>query len=197
MIENKKKVGNKKKVMNSQVKIIKTNRVSKKFVNKPVSKSVNKNINNKNIINKEIIRVPIAAKLISILYFAFFVFFLLLGLLLLFSGFFFGVVGASVIESIPVLSVIGSIAGLIFIIIGIVFVLIGIMLLLVGIGLFRGRNWARIAVIIFSFIGVLMSVGGIMSFNILSILWSLFWLALDLVIAIYLIVSMDVKASFK
>ena len=65
-------------------------------------------------------------------------------------------------------------------------------IIVVGVKLWQGRNWARITVIVISFVFA--------SFSLLSVLLGEYWtfvdLAIDLIIGIYLLVSTEAKRYF-
>jgi hypothetical protein len=71
---------------------------------------------------------------------------------------------------------------------------------LLGWGLWKLKNWARIITIIFEVIGVLFSLLGLIGifahFNLFSLIWTLFWMAIYCLIIWYLL-KPDVKAAFK
>ena len=71
---------------------------------------------------------------------------------------------------------------------------------LLGWGLWKLKNWARIITIIFEVIFILLSLLGLLGilahFNIISLIWTLFWIAIYCLIIWYLL-KPDVKAAFK
>jgi hypothetical protein len=83
---------------------------------------------------------------------------------------------------------------------GIFIIIIGGVGLLVGIGLLKLKEWARIISIVFAGLGaglqLLGLVGSLSHFNIGAVIWTLFWLAIDVLIIWYL-VKPEVKAAFQ
>ncbi len=99
-------------------------------------------------------------------------------------------VGAGAIASylsgiIPFLGAIG--AGL-FIVVGIFLVLLAVLYFFIARGLWKGQNWARIVMIVLSFLGVLFALFGLPA-TIISLI-------INLAIALYLLLAKDVKAAF-
>ena len=134
-------------------------------------------------------KVPTLVKIISVLYYIGAVFIVIFGILL--------IAGAGFISSllsgfnIPVLGAIGS--GL-FIVAGVVMLLLGILEFFIARGLWKGRNWARIFVIIFSIIGILWAVFGFIQGSFMN---SAISLVLSGLIGGYLLFSHGVKEAFS
>ena len=72
--------------------------------------------------------------------------------------------------------------------------------LLLGFGLWKLKNWARILTIVVEVLWLLLFLLGLLGqlahFNIFSLIWSLFWIAICCLIIWYLLKA-DVKAAFK
>ena len=130
--------------------------------------------------------VPTGVKIISVLYYIGAAFELLLGLLLFVGA---GAIG-KITAKIPFLSVIGS--GL-FIIIGVIFVGLAVLSFFVGRGLWKGQKWSRIVAIIFSVLGVLFGILGMVQGQITS---NIVGLVISALVGGYLWFSNDVKAAF-
>jgi len=132
--------------------------------------------------------VPTGVKVISILYYIGAVASVLFGILFIFGGGFF----SSLTASIPTLAFLGS---AVFIVIGIFLLLLGILNFFIGRGLWKGRNWARILVIIFSILGILMAL--------MSLIFSgavanfIFSVIINGLIGGYLLFSPKVKNAFS
>ena len=156
---------------------------SKKSVSKPIAKLVSKTSSSR----KE---VPVGVKIISILYYIGAVFMILIGLIFIF--------GASLVSSLfennPEIAEAG--AG-VLVIIGIIVLLFGALFIFLGIKLWKGKNWARIVPIVISILGVLMELLSLVSGNIQTIVWSIIWIVIDGTIAGYLLLSKDVKETFR
>lgn len=138
-----------------------------------------------NLMTKEI---PVGVKVISILYYVTAAL-AVLGAILLFVG---SAFISSLFQNIPILSIIGAVGSGLFIFIGIVALIYGALDFFIGRGLWNTKSWARILVIIFSCIGVLM---GLVS--IASGFFAIVQLAISGVIGGYLIFSKEVKKAFK
>ena len=130
--------------------------------------------------------VPIRVKIIAVLYYISATLGLIFGLLFIVSA---GLVN-SITNQIPILGLFGT--GL-FIIGAIIIIVLGILSFFIGRGLWKGRNWARILVVIFSFISVLIAIVSMIQGNILS---NIITLVISLVIGGYLLFSNNVKETF-
>ena len=130
--------------------------------------------------------VPAGVKVISVLYYIGSIFGLLFALL-----FFFGA-GAisSFTDQIPVLSAFGT--GL-FIIAGVITLAFSILGFFVARGLWKGKNWTRIFVIILSILGILMGIFLLTQGNIISNVSNII---INLIIGGYLLFSHSVKEAF-
>ena len=128
-------------------------------------------------------QVPIGVKIISVLYYIGAVFELIFGILLF--------VGAGALKTkIPFLAVLGP-----FLIIGgIVLVGLAVLSFFVGMGLWKGQKWSRIVAIIFTALGVLLSIVGMVQGNIAS---NIFSLVVSAAIGGYLLFSSGVKTAFS
>jgi hypothetical protein len=83
--------------------------------------------------------------------------------------------------------------------IGIVFLVIAAIQILVAVGLLKLKEWARIVGIVFSAIGGILQLLGVLGslahFTIGGFVWNAFWLGIDALIIWYLL-KPDVKAAF-
>ncbi|MBI2124625.1 hypothetical protein HYT92_02425 [Candidatus Pacearchaeota archaeon] len=127
---------------------------------------------------------PTGVKVISVLYYIGAALELLLAIALF--------VGAGTIASkIPIIGAIGS--GL-FIVVGVVLLGLAVLSFFVARGLWKAQKWARIVAIIFSALGVLMALLGMVQGQIGSNVLSL---VISGAIGGYLLFSKDVKAAFE
>lgn len=130
--------------------------------------------------------VPAGVKVLSILSYIGAVILVISGIVLLVGGGFI----APMLETLPL---VGSFISGLLVAGGIIMIGLGVLAFFVGRGLWKGRNWARILVIVLAFLGVLMSIismvmGGI-STGIVSLI-------IDLAIGLYLLLSSSVKRAF-
>src|SRR3989344_2509164 len=117
----------------------------------------------KNIAKKiAVSEMPTGVKVISVLYYICAAFAVLFGLLLMAGAGFIG----NLMKSVPLLSFLGT--GF-FLAIGLVLIAFGVLDFFVGRGLWNGRNWARIIVIIFSALGILGGLSSLLRFNLSGI----------------------------
>jgi len=130
--------------------------------------------------------IPTGVKIIAVLAYIQAGFELVGGLLFLFGA---GAMG-SVINQIPLLGMFGA---SLFFILGIIFVGFAILSFFIGRGLWKLKKWARVLVIIFSFLGVLMAIISIIAGGIPS---GIFSLAVEGLIGGYLLFSKEVKQTF-
>jgi len=87
---------------------------------------------------------------------------------------------------------------ILLIILAIFFLILGIIGIFVGWGLWKGKNWARIAYIIIGTLGLLISLTStIMSPTITSILTGIVGMVLPILIISYLLFSKKVKSYFR
>ncbi len=129
--------------------------------------------------------IPVGVKIIAVLYYIGAVLALLFGILTF--------VGAGTLQTalaaVPFLAIF---SGLI-IVLGIILIGFGVLGFFIGRGLWKAQNWARILVIIFAALGVLMAiiamVGGNIAGNIVSLI-------INGLIGGYLLFSQKVKAAF-
>jgi hypothetical protein len=125
--------------------------------------------------------IPILVKIIAVIGYIGAVVFLLLGISLIIGA---GAIAALLANSFPIIAGIG--AGL-FIVVGIVVLALAVLYFFVSRGLWNGKSWARITLIILSSIGILMS---IFPFRIIGF-------TINLAILLYMIMSKEVKIVFK
>ncbi len=130
--------------------------------------------------------VPTGVKVVSVLYYIGAVVSLIVGILFLVGV---GMIG-SVLESMPVLALLG--AGLL-ILAAIIFIALAVLAFFVARGLWRGRNWARITAIVLAIIGVVLAIISIATGSLSSIVS----LIIHVVIGGYLAFSNRVKAAFS
>jgi hypothetical protein len=83
---------------------------------------------------------------------------------------------------------------------GIVILLFGGVYLLMGIGLWKLKNWGRILCLVLTILGAVGQLPGLLAtlthFNLLGLIWILFWLAIDVWIIMYLL-KPEIKAAFQ
>ena len=131
--------------------------------------------------------IPTGVKIISILYYIGAVFAAISGILFIIGASFI----SSLLNSIPLLSALGS---SLFIVVGIVFILLGILQFFIARGLWKGRNWARVLVIIFSVIAILLGIYVIIQGSIMN---GIINLVFSGIIGGYLLFSRKVKDAFS
>lgn len=131
--------------------------------------------------------IPVLVKIIAVLYYIGAVLGIIFGLLFLIGA---GMI-SSIIEQIPLLIALGT---SLFIVGGILMIGLGILGFFIGRGLWKGRNWARIVVIIFSILGLL---GGISMLFTGSYFNGIINILIEGFIAGYLLFSKDVKSAFS
>ena len=132
--------------------------------------------------------VPVGAKIISVFYYIGAVFGILAGIMFLIGA---GLIASVAEQLFPGFGVLGSSISLI---VGIVILVFAILNFFIGRGLWKGRNWARIVVIIFSVTGLLGGIFYIVQGNLLNGIVSTFISGL---IAGYLLFSKSVKEAFS
>ncbi len=130
--------------------------------------------------------VPVGVKIISVLYYIWAVLFAILGILFIVGAGFIGTIA----QSIPLLALFG--AGL-FIVLAIILILFAILFFFIGRGLWKARQWSRILVIIFSILGILSAIMGMIQGKIVS---NIFGLIISALIGGYLLFSKSVKEAF-
>jgi hypothetical protein len=83
---------------------------------------------------------------------------------------------------------------------GVCIIIVGGIYALVGFGLWKLKEWARIVTIILTAIGAVLNLPGLLAtlthFNLGALIWTLFWLAIDVWIIMYLL-KPHVKAAFQ
>jgi hypothetical protein len=127
--------------------------------------------------------VPTGVKVISVLYYIAALLFLMGGLAL--------IIGSNALNSVlgtlgPLVAILGSVAGIIFLALAVLF-------FFVGKDLWRGRNWARVTVLVLSALGILSGLYAIA----LGDLTSITGLVINLIIGGYLLLNRSVKAAFR
>jgi len=131
------------------------------------------------------IGVPGWVKVISVLYYIGAVFYVIAGILMM--------VGASLLGSltnqVPLSSVLG---GGLLVVGGILFLAFGIFAFFIARGLWKGHNWARVAVIVLVILGLISGLVSIVSGNFASIVGFL----INLLIGWYMTFNQRVKAAF-
>lgn len=126
--------------------------------------------------------VPTGVKIISVFYYIFAVLTILVGVLALFLG---GLLGG----------VFGAMGAGLAILVAVIVIAIGVVEIFVARGLWKGRKWARIIVIIFSILGVLEAITGLVQGNVVAV--QIVWLLVNAVIGGYLWFSGSVKSAFS
>lgn len=129
--------------------------------------------------------VPTGVKIISVLYYIGAAVCVLLGIALIAGG---GLFGSMLDE------VLGGFLGGIIIVVGIFAIALGVLNFFVAKGLWKGKNWARIVVIIFSILGAVSAINSL--FRAGNMVGDLFSLAIDVVIGGYLLLNEEVKKVF-
>jgi uncharacterized membrane protein (DUF2068 family) len=83
---------------------------------------------------------------------------------------------------------------------GVFIIIMGGVAALMGFGLWKLKEWARIVSIVLAGIGAALQLLGLLGtlahFNVLAVIWGIFWLAIDALIIWYLI-KPEVKAAFQ
>ena len=83
---------------------------------------------------------------------------------------------------------------------GVFIIIIGGVSALVGFGLWKLKGWARIVSIVLFVISAAMQLLGLLGtlahFNLFAVVWSLFWVAVDVFVIWYLL-KLEVKAAFQ
>lgn len=125
--------------------------------------------------------VPIAAKIIAILYYIVGVYLILGGILTLISGSMIGF-------GISIFSLLGSVGGIIMIALGILF-------FYGGRGLYQGKNWARIFAIVIASLAIITSLLGIIVGS--DIGDNVYSLIFNIAIGSYLLLNGKIKEAFK
>lgn len=133
--------------------------------------------------------VPTGVKVISVLYYIGAVIGIVFGLLLLIGADFFM---RTVSSNLPYLPLQGLLSG-IFIALGIILIGLSVLNFFIGRGLWKGKNWARIFVIIFSALGVISGLYSIVMGSYLSVLG----VVINLSIGGYLMFNAAVKYAFS
>ena len=133
--------------------------------------------------------VPVGVKIISILYYIGAVFGIIFGLLLIFGAETF----TSILNGVLLIDALDSGLSGLFIAGGIIMIALGVLGFFIGRGLWKGRNWARIFVIILSILGVLIGVFSMVQGDVAG---NIFGLAVNLIIGGYLLFSRKVKEAF-
>jgi len=140
-------------------------------------------LNPRNKIKKEHIKIPLGVKIISIIYYLSAILYLVIAIISLFFK--------DLIFKIPDFSQItNSYAS---IILGVIFILLTIFSATVATGLWKQKNWARIALIIFCSLNITGGIFSLIKGGYLSSINLIF----NLIIASYLIFSKKIKGFFK
>jgi len=131
--------------------------------------------------------IPIGVKIISIVYYVAAGLALIMAIML-FTG---AAYVNSILGSIPLINILGILGSGLFVFGGIASLLSGVLSFFIGRGLWKLKNWARIFVIIFACIGVLIGIFSLFSWG------AIVMLAVNGAIGGYLIFSKEVKEAFK
>lgn len=130
--------------------------------------------------------IPVGVKIIAVLYYIGAVLSAILGIL--------SIVGAGFVASlIPALGALG--AG-IMIAVGILLIGLAVLWFFMGRGLWRAQPWARILVIIFAIIGVIMAIIQMITFGAISLVSNIISLIINAVIGWYMLFNAEVKKAF-
>jgi len=132
--------------------------------------------------------IPAGVKVISIVYYVAAAFLVLVAVMFFVGS---GVI-SSLLGNIPIISILGALGSGLFIFGGIVCLVFGILGFFIGRGLWNTKKWARILVIVFSCIGVLIGIVSITTGFV-----AIVQLAISGFIGGYLIFSKKVKEAFK
>jgi hypothetical protein len=107
--------------------------------------------------------------------------------------------GGAIIANMAARPGMGMIAGVGGVALGIFFLVIAALYAVIGTGMFKLHNWARILVIILSFLGAALNalslLGALFHFRPLAVLWSLVVIGVNVWIAMYLL-KPHVKQAF-
>jgi hypothetical protein len=108
-------------------------------------------------------------------------------------------VGGAMIANMAARPGMGMIAGIGGVALGIFFLVIAVLYAVIGTGMFKLQNWARMLVIILSFLGAALNalsfLGALFHFRPFAMLWSLIVIGINLWIATYLL-KPHVKQAF-
>jgi hypothetical protein len=137
----------------------------------------------------EIKRIPTGVKVISVLYY--------IGATILIISSIALIIGGAVLGSIsnqyPLLETLGIIGGGLLIFIGILVIGLGILFFFIARGLWKGKSWAKIIVIVFSLLEIIFAIfsisGGDIAGGIINII-------ISLIIGGYLLLNNNVKTAF-
>ena len=143
-------------------------------------------------------QAPVGVKIISVYYYAVFVFSAVIGLLAIFGAsfiynFIVNVMNAQVPGN-PTIEL-SKFAPLIIIFIGIIFIISAIVSFFIGRGLWTGKNFARIVAVAFSIIAIVSNLTSILSGTFIG--RSIIGLLIDGLIVWYLLTNKDVKKFFS
>lgn len=138
-------------------------------------------------------QIPVGVKIISVLDWIGAVIMILAGLLFIGLGIFSFGGGASSIERLEQAGGLFAFLGAFALIGGIILLGLGIFYIFVARGLWKGRNWARIAQIIFACIGMMFAIFGLIQLK----FGNIFSLVISCLIAGYLLFSKKVKEAFS
>lgn len=133
------------------------------------------------MVKKKDKKMPTLVKVISVLYYIGAALGLIFGILLIAGA---GIIDL-ILEQMPELAALGA---SVFVLIGVLLIILSVVDFFVARGLWHGRNWARIVVIVFCVLGFLTGVTNIASnwFNII----------VDLAIGLYFYLNKEVKKAF-
>ena len=131
-------------------------------------------------------KAPLGVQIISVLYYIGAVIITLVGLLCI-------VLGAGFADEL--ITSMGSLGPGLIVALGIIFIAIGVFGFFVGMGLWKLKQWARIAVIVLSLISVISSLYGLVMMK--SIVSNIITILINGAIAYYLIFVKEAKEAFK
>ncbi|MEK6885581.1 MAG: hypothetical protein AABX17_01290 [Nanoarchaeota archaeon] len=135
-------------------------------------------------VQKEIVKsIPVGVKVLSILAYIGAAFAALIGVMMIAgSGFF-----SSLLSAIPGYAEIATWGAIAFILMGLMIIACGVLDYFIGRGLWNGRNWARILLLVFAVLGIL---GSLTSFSLIN-------LVISAVVIWYLGFNKEAIAYFK
>jgi len=134
--------------------------------------------------------VPIGVKILSILSYIGAFGLIICGVILLVGG---GIIGSAIGPMLEAIPFIGSFIGGLLVAAGIIMIGFGVLAIFVGRGLWKGSNWARILVIVLTFLGALMSIISMVAGFDPTIIINII---INLAIGLYLLLSSSVKRAF-
>ncbi|MCF7834143.1 MAG: hypothetical protein K9L98_02180 [Candidatus Pacebacteria bacterium] len=144
-------------------------------------------MDNKIIEDKSLLKiVPLPVKILAVINYIIAVGVWISGIWAIFAG---NILSRVMGQFFPPITTIGT---AVFVVIGFIVILIGFVYFFVARGLWSGKNWTRILVIIISILGILVSIGSILNGNYDNFII----LVINLIIGYYFIFNKSVKEAF-